>query len=146
MSLLLLFPTQAVGEAEIKNSAVPLVSGHVYRLTFRVRSSYAPQTLELLIRNSTELTTSLNTTFEIPTADAWKIFKFEFTAGATDPLSIIGITPTSVAQSLYFDNFKLIDLTIERKEYRIMRIQGSVLPGSFVQILTLREKTANETA
>jgi hypothetical protein len=145
MSLLLLFPSQAAGEAELRNSAVPLIINHQYRLTFRVRSSLI-QTFEILIRNSTGASISYNATRDILAADTWQTIKVEFTAVATDPLSILGITPTSLDQSFYVDKFNMIDLTVERKEYRIMRIQGSVLPGSFVQILTLREKTANETA
>jgi len=146
MSLLLLFSgSNAAGEVELRNSKVRLISGDLYRLTFRVRSSLI-QTIEMLLRDHTGVHISHNSTFDVIAADTWKTVKIEFTATFTDPLSILGITPQSYDQNFYVDKFNMINLSKERKQYRIMRIQGSVLPGSFIQILTLREKTANETA
>lgn len=88
---------------------------------------------------------SLNSSYGIKQVDKWKATSFDFTAVQTNENAQLRITPASLLQDIWFDKFRLIDLTLEKKQYRIMRIQGSVLPGSFIQILTLREKTANET-
>lgn len=144
MSLLLLLRSET-SSSELKNTKIKLISGHLYRLTFKVRAT-TPQTITVKMQNSTGLTVSLNSDADILEANTWQTIKKEFTAGASDDDSVLRLLIYATPQSIWFDKFNLIDLTIERKEYRIMRIQGSVLPGSFIQILTLREKTANETA
>ena len=133
------------GSCYLKHDKIRLISGHVYRFSFKVRSNHT-QDIGVKIQDDAGSYVSLDDSFSIKKINTWKQTHFEFTALETNFDAQIRITPESLLQNIYFDNFKLIDLTLERKEYRIMRIQGSVLPGSFVQILTLREKTANETA
>lgn len=146
MSLLFLLDGQAGGitACELRHSKIKIISGHVYKLSFRVRSTLAQQ-LNVRIQNSGGGTTSLNQN-KVITANEWQTIKFEFTASASDDNSVLRVVMQASIQEMWFDRFRLIDLTLHRRQYRIMRIQGSVLPGSFVQTLTLREKTANETA
>lgn len=146
MSLLLLFLPSGGGAQtlEFRHGNIPLISGNVYRLTFKARSTLA-QSFTVKIQNTAESVLHLNQTGDLE-ANEWKIFSYEFTALATDDLAKLSIYPYIAIQSFYADNFKLINLTKERKQYRIMRIVGSLLPGSFIQTLTLREKTASETA
>ena len=96
--------------------------------------------------NAAMSSNSLNDNYDLKTINAWKTAVFEFTGVTTDHNSVLKITPETEVQSIWFDKFRLYDLTLERKQYRLMRIQGSVMPGSFIQTLTLREKTAAETA
>lgn len=146
MSLLFLLDGVAGGitACELKHSKIKIISGHVYKLSFKIRSTLAQQ-LNVRVENSGGGTTSLNQN-KVITANAWQTVKFEFTASASDDNSVLRVILQASVQEVWFDKFRLIDLTMHRREYRIMRIQGSVLPGSFIQILTLREKTANETA
>ena len=148
MTLTILFLDSGVapvtGDVYLKHEKIKLLANHVYRLTFKVRSDIA-QTINTKALTSAAAANGLNTDKYIR-ADAWKVLQFEFTATTTDHNSQLRIQPASQAHTIYFDQFKLIDLTLERKQYRIMRIQGSVLPGSFIQTLTLREKTDAETA
>ena len=132
------------GDVYLKHDKVKLVTGHVYRLTYKVRSNIA-QTINTKALTSAGAANGLNTSKYIR-ADAWKTLQFEFTATTTDHNSQLRVQPASQAHTIYFDQFRLIDLTLERKQYRIMRIQGSILPGTFIQTLTLREKTTAETA
>lgn len=96
------------------------------------------------VDNSTGVTTSLNQTKHTP-ANLTKGLKFEFTATATDSNSRIRIFPSLTAQSFYIDKVVLIDLTKEKKNYRLLRIKGSIYPGTFIQTLTLREKLDTES-
>ncbi len=142
MSLLLFFATSDV--VAFRHNRIPLIAGHVYKLSIKVRSTIAT-TFNLLMTDSSIANVSLNAMPTIP-ANTWKMIAFEFTAVVTDNNSYLWVKPQTVAQDFYVDQAKLVDLTVERKQYRIMRIVGSVLPGSFIQTLTLREKTAAETA
>lgn len=142
MSLLLLFVTSNV--VAYTHRRIPLIAGNVYKLSFRVRSSLA-QTFSVFIADSSSVNISLSASPSI-LADAWTVIAYEFTAAATDPNSYMQIKMSEASQDIYLDQFRLINLTKERKQYRIMRIQGSLLTGSFVQSLTLREVSAQETA
>jgi len=143
MSLLLLFPSHGP-KTYLKHYRIPLIVGNIYKLSFKVRGDLQ-ELVTVLMTDSTQANISLSDSFEV-TQNQWKSPAFEFTALATDTNSyLIFIIPGDV-QNIYFDNFKLINLTRERKQYRIMRIQGSMTPGSFIQTLTLREKTTAETA
>lgn len=137
-------PAAISGDVYLKHDKVKLLTGHVYRLTYKVRSNIA-QTINTKALTSGGSSNGLNSNKYIR-ADVWKTLQFEFTATTTDHDSQLRVQPASQAHTIYFDEFKLIDLTLERKQYRVMRIQGSVLPGSFIQTLTLREKTDAETA
>mgnify|MGYP000898356396 CR=1 FL=1 len=133
------------GTAELRGINIPLVAGHQYNLTMMMRSTRA-QDINVKIQDSNLANQSESITKPIP-ANTWTPFNFKFTAAATDPESVIRITLNMESiQTFYIDKVRMIDLTIEQKQYRIMRIQGSMLPGSFVQTLTLREKTDAETA
>lgn len=142
MSLLLLFTSPDV--VNWRHRRIKLISGNVYKLSFRVRATVA-QTFNVMITDSTWLTQSLNANPTI-LADRWTTITYEFTAQATDNDSYLWIKVLTGSQDFYLDKFNLINLTTERKQYRIMRIQGSILPGSFIQTLTLREVTSAETA
>lgn len=146
MSLILLFlPTgSVVPQAKLVHSKVPIISGHQYELTFFVQSSQA-QNITTVIDNSSEDNKSLQQTKHIP-ANNFVQLKFNFSGVETDSLSKLIITLAAGIQTTYFDKFKLIDLTANTRQYRLMRIQGSLKPGGFIQTLTLREKTAAETA
>jgi len=134
-----------VGTIELRCGNIPLVSGQDYRLSFLCRSTIA-QTITVQVYNSTLVTVSKNT-YKIIPANIWKGFACDFTALATDANSVLRIFLTnSAVHSFYLDRVKLINLSKELKNYRVMRIQGSMLPGSFIQTLTLREVTASETA
>jgi peptidoglycan/xylan/chitin deacetylase (PgdA/CDA1 family) len=129
--------------AEMMNDSIKLITGHEYRLLLKARSP-TDQTIRIKLDNSTGVTTNSETWHGL-VHDTTTTIKVEFTALATDDASRIHLAPT-IGMSAYFDDVTLIDLTEERKQYRVMRIQGSLIPGSFVQTLTLREKTASETA
>lgn len=137
-------PAVISGDVYLKHEKIKLITGHVYRLTYKVRSNIA-QTINTKALTSGAAANGLNSDKYIR-EDVWKTLQFEFTATTTDHNSQLRIQPASQAHTIYFDEFRMIDLTLERKQYRIMRIQGSVLPGSFIQTLTLREKTTAETA
>jgi hypothetical protein len=138
------FNYQTPPEAEFRGGNVPLISGHEYKLSFQVRSTKAQQ-INVKVQDSNNANESTSQYKTIPQNETITA-KFEFTAAATDNNSRVRIFPEAGYQDTYFDHFRLIDLTIERKQYRVMRIQGSMLPGSFIQALTLREKTDAETA
>ena len=104
------------------------------------------QDIGVKVQNAAGSQISLNSSYGLKYADTWKTASFEFTALETNAVSELRITPETAVQTIYLDKFRLYDLTQEMKEYRIMRIQGSLLPGSFLQTLTIREKTATETA
>lgn len=140
MSLLLLFPYHGT---ELR-STVKIVVGHQYQLICRVRSNVA-QTIRVRVDDSASANNSLDTT-KVLSADTWETINVTFTGAASDKNSQLRLLPDQVVQNFYADRFRLIDLTLDRKQYRIMRIQGSLVPGSFVQTLTLREKTDAETA
>jgi len=133
------------GDTYLLKSNISLKSGHDYRLTFRARSNEI-QDLTVVMQNIAGTQVSLNDTASITIVDRWQNLRLEFTAVETNKKSELRIYPETTDQILYLDNFNLIDLTNEQKIYRVMRIQGSILPGSFVQSLTLREKTSAETA
>lgn len=135
----------ATGEAYLLKSNISLKLGHEYRLTFRARSDQT-QDLTVMMQNIASTQISLNDTASITIANRWQNLRLEFTALETNKQSQLRVYPEAIDQTLYLDNFNLIDLTNEQKIYRVMRIQGSILPGSFVQSLTLREKTTAETA
>lgn len=135
----------ATGEAYLLKSNISLKLDHEYRLTFRARSDQT-QDLTVVMRNIAGTEISLNSTASITVANRWQNLRLEFTAVETNKKSELRVYPEAIDQTLYLDNFCLIDLTNEQKIYRVMRIQGSILPGSFVQSLTLREKTSAETA
>lgn len=135
----------ATGEVYLLKSNIPLKVSHEYRLTFRARSDQT-QELTVMMQNIAGTQISLNDTAPITIANRWQNLRLEFTALETNKQSQLRVYPEAIDQTLYLDNFNLIDLTNEQKIYRVMRIQGSILPGSFVQSLTLREKTTAETA
>lgn len=99
----------------------------------------------MIVENSAGSTESLNQR-KVITAGKLNTCQFEFNASATDPNSVLRIIMEAAVQVTRFDKFRLIDYTIYKKNYRLMRIQGSMFPGSFVQTLTLREVTDAETA
>lgn len=142
MSLLLFFATSDV--VAYRHNRIPLTLNHVYKLSMRVRATINT-TFNLLVTDSSIQNVSLNTSPSLY-ANTWKTVAAEFTAVKTDTNSSIWVKPQTVPHDFYVDKVFLTDLTLNRKEYRIMRIQGSMLPGSFVQTLTLREKTTAETA
>jgi len=147
MSLILLFLPHAAGgitALEYRNVDVPIITAHVYKLSFKVYSNLAQQ-LNVIVQNSAQSVTSLNK-YKVITANAWNTIQFEFTGGATDPNSLLRIVMQAAVQETRFDKFRMIDYTIYKKSYRIMRIQGSMFPGSFIQTLTLREVTDAEIA
>lgn len=132
------------GMIELRNAPFNIISGDTYRLSFKVRST-VNQLVGVKVSNSGLTTDSLDDDFRVY-ADEWKMKKFEFTATASDEASILRFIPsTDALHSLYIDKVTLINLSKDRKQYRIMRIRGSMFPGSFLQTLTVREKTANET-
>lgn len=145
MSLTLLFPTETgpTGDVYLKHDKIKIISGHVYRLSFVVRTNLAG-TINTKVLDSGGGNGSLNSDKYLVDAK-FKTFQFEFTGAITDHNSQIRIQPASAEQILYFDQFRLIDLTLDRKQYRIMRIQGSMFPGSFIQTLSLREFTPAES-
>lgn len=133
------------GTIEIRCADIPLVIGQQYRLSFMFRSTLA-QYITIEIYNSGLTTPSLSTTRYVP-ANTWKGIKDDFTCAVTDDNSILRIHLSNDADhDAYIDKVRIVNLTKELKSYRIMRIQGSLLPGSFIQTLTLREVTASETA
>ncbi len=142
MSLLLFFASS--DSIVWKHRRIPLIAGNVYKFSVKIRATVA-QTFNIVFTNRSYTTNGLNARPTIA-ANVWKTFAYEFTALETDNDSFLLIKPSAIAHQFYVDGAKLINLTKERKQYRIMRIQGSVLPGTFVQTLTLREKTATETA
>lgn len=143
MSLLLFFARPEA--VQYRHERIKLVAGHTYKLSIKVRSTVAPQTIIIYLTNSA-YTLQAATYPTILTADTWQMITLEFTATLSDNNSILWIKPNATSQSFYLDKANLIDLTVERKQYRIMRIVGSMMPGTFIQTLTLREKTATETA
>ena len=133
------------GEAEIRATDLPLIVGHQYRLGFSARVA-ADHNIAVIVTNQDEDNHSLNTDFEAK-AGGLKRYKYTFTAVETDDHSTLLLKPDIDAiETIYIDNFELIDLTMEQKSHRLVRIQGSMRAGSFVQTLTLREITASETA
>lgn len=146
MSLLLLFPQAAVALTEVylKYTPIKIVASDDYRFSFRVRSDTAQQ-LHIKVVDSAGGNASLDIYRHIE-ADTWEVIKSEFSGVASDTASQIFIYVSAEVQEIFVDDFKLYNLSVERKEYRIMRIQGRMRPGSFLQTLTLREKTAAETA
>lgn len=128
----------------LNHNLIRLITGHVYRLTMNVRTN-TQQSITVKMTDSTAATVSLNQAISIA-ADRWEKLSFEFTAGVSDFHSILSVILANQEQEFWIDTLRLIDLTKERKEYRLMRIKGSLLPGSFIQTLTLREKTTAETA
>lgn len=138
-------PGLSDGTVEMRAGNIPLVSGQVYRLAFKVRSTRS-QNINIKMQESTLTTDSVNITRHL-LADTWKQIHYEFTAQATDADSKLRIfLDMDDVQEFWLDEVELFNLSKERKQYRVMRIQGSMLPGSFVQTLTLREKTSSETA
>lgn len=135
----------ATGTGEIRANNIPLIAGDTYLLRMWMRAN-REETINVKVQDSALANQAANENRLLP-ADTWTPFNFEFTAVATDVASVIRITlnMTSI-QNFYIDRCILINLSKEKKQYRIMRIQGSLLPGSFVQNLTLREKTDAETA
>lgn len=132
------------GSAKLILNGVKLVSGHVYRLSFKARSTEASSVqIQVVDRN---LANQSLTTIKNLSANIWKTLNAEFTAAASDTDSKVVLTPEAIVQTFYIDEVKVIDLTLERKSYRIVRIQGSMMPGSYIQTLTLREVNAQETA
>lgn len=145
MSVASFSPGVSDGTIELRSGNLPLVSGQLYRLTMKVRSTRT-QNIDVDVQDSALANPSLDATRTI-TANIWETLKFEFTAAATDADSKLRIhLDMDDVQEFWVDDCDLFNLTKERKQYRIMRIQGSMLPGSFIQTLTLREKTAQETA
>ena len=132
------------GAAKLILSGVNLVSGHVYRLILKARSTMA-SSVQIQVVDENLANQSL-TTIKNLSANIWKVLSAEFTAAATDDNSKMIITPEAILQSFYVDEVSIIDLTLERKSYRLVRIQGSMMPGSYIQTLTLREVNAQETA
>lgn len=133
------------GTVELRGANIPLEAGVVYKLSFMVRSSVAQQ-IRIQLVDSGLANDSIDA-YRALQANTWRTLAFEFTAQATDSASILRIHLEMTAlHNFYIDKAKLIDLTQNRKEYRLMRVRGSMMPGSFIQKLTLREKTANETA
>jgi len=142
MSLLTLFLPRGV-KTELQKT-IPLIANHEYRLTFKVRSTVA-QTIRTLIEDQTQTTTISLSVKEIP-ANIWTQFKVIFTPVASHQAALLRIRFENVSQNFWADDFKLYDMTKELKQYRVMRIKGSVFPGTFIQTLTLREKTDNENS
>jgi len=142
MSLLLFFATSDV--VALRHNRIPLILGNVYKLSLKVRATINT-TFNILMTDSSIQLVSLNVSPSVY-ANTWKTIAFEFTAVKSDNNSSLWIKPQTVPHDFYVDKVNLFNLTKDRKEYRVMRIQGSMLTGSFVQTLTLREKTAAETA
>ena len=138
-------PAVGTGTVELRCSNIPLVSGDEYTLLIWVRTNRAQQ-INVVVTDSSLASDSLDVNRYV-VADTWIPLKFDFTAVATDTDSKLRIDLNMDAvQEFYIDDVFLINRTFEEKEYRIMRIKGSFRPGGFKQTLTLREKTAAETA
>lgn len=131
-------------QAEIRQANIPLIVGHEYRLVLNVRGT-REQNVTVKMETSGGASQGLNQTYSIE-ANRWTTKRFDFTALSTNLNNYLRVFPQATNQNFYIDNVSLIDLTRERKEYRIMRIQGSVVPGSFIQTLTIREKTSQESS
>lgn len=143
MSFLLLLLSPEDNLLKLTYTGLKLVNGHTYRLTIKLRSN-VEQNPQFRVTNNAGDTETINESWPLA-ADSTKVFKIEFTPTYTENDAILEITFSPEAQELYFDDARLIDLTLERKEYRVMRIIDSQLAGSYIQTLTLREKTASES-
>lgn len=142
MSLLTLFLPRGV-KTELQRN-IKLIANHQYRLTFKVRSTVA-QNIRTIIEDHTQTTTINLADKDIP-ANIWTQFKVVFTPAISDETALLRIRFENVSQNFWVDDFKMYDLTKEMKAYRVMRIKGSIFPGTFIQTLTLREKTDNENS
>jgi hypothetical protein len=132
------------GDIKVKATDIPLILGHSYRLSFEARATVSVN-VQVQVTNEEETVENLSSDFHIKEANVWNTRKFEFTATETDEHSTLIFKPDLLeTHSFYVERVSIIDLTIEQKNYRLMRIQGSMRPGSFVQTLTLREVTDSE--
>lgn len=138
-------PSVGTGTVELRCSNIPLTNGEEYVLSLKMRASRT-QNVDVDIYDSGLSTQSLDKVATV-VADTWKQFAWTFTAQATDLDSKLRIhLNMDAVQDFYVDDVVLLNLTKEEKEYRLMRIKGSMRPGSFTQELTLREITESETA
>jgi hypothetical protein len=142
MSLLLLYHPSR--EVKLINSPVNLDSSHQYRCSFKVWCDTNASIEYGFVDSSDGAQHTYGSQFIV--AETWTTVTFTFTPTTTDNASRLVIHLPDDANTFRFDDANLLDLTSEQLSYRVMRIQGSMNPGSYVQTLTLREKTAAETA
>ena len=128
---------------KIHYSPINIISGHQYKLVFRVRPT-ANVDIRFKLQDILGTTIDLDDT-KMAYANIWKIISATFTATFSGSDAELFIQPNvSEIMDIYIDQVVLIDLTVEQKSYRLMRIQGSMMPGSFLQTLTLREIAEGE--
>ncbi len=142
MSQLLLFlPSH---EVKLVASPVKITNTHQYRLEVMIWGQLAFTIQDTPMTTAGVLIGAIGEQ-AIP-AGTWTKMVHRFTATATALSGQIVIRFPTAGNTIRIDDAKLIDVTLETKQYRIMRIKGSMFPGSYIQTLTLREKTATETA
>lgn len=133
------------GTLAMKLGDIKIIAGHDYSLSALVYSTESID-VDMRVYESTETILQGQQTRFIASG-AWKVIKMEFTALNDDDNGILWLNiPATTPYQFRVDRVRIYDLTKEKKLYRLMRIQGSMRPGSFVQTLTLREKTASESA
>lgn len=142
MSQLLLFLPS--NEVKLAASPIGLISGREYQVDFMIWMNTAAQVQVTMMTEADALIGSIVQKY-IP-AQTWTKYKFTFTSTVTDSAAQMVVRIPVDPNTMRFDDVHVIDLTDETKQYRVMRIQGSLKPGGFIQTLTLREKTAAETA
>lgn len=124
-------------------SPVKLISGDQYRLTFEV---WGDTTDDISYGFESSGGLGISNTSETVPGGGWIPLNLTFTSTISDDESKLVIHLPEATNVWRFDNFKMINLTKEQTNYRVMRIQGKVHPGQFLQTLELREVTATETA
>lgn len=133
------------GTLVMKCGDIKIIAGHEYSLSLLVYSTLSID-VDMRMYESSE-TTLQGEQIRFVALGAWKLIKMTFTALNTDDNGVLWLNlPATAVYQFRADRVRIYDLTKEKKEYRLMRIQGSMRPGSFVQTLTLREKTAAESA
>lgn len=144
MSLLLLFQNQApsLTSVYLKNTPFKIISGDTYSLSFWAQSNKSQQ-IQVRVFDSAGGNSSLNA-YRYLVADTPELLKFDFTGAASDDNSQLRIILDASVHNFYIDRVILINLSKERKSYRLVQIKGDMRPGSFLQTLTLREVDANE--
>lgn len=142
MSQLLLFLPS--NEVKLAASPISIISGREYQIDFMIWMQTAAQVQVTFMTEADALIGSIVQKY-VP-ASTWTKYKFNFTPNVTDSAAQMVVRIPTDPNTMRFDDVHVIDLTNESKQYRIMRIQGSLKPGGFIQTLTLREKTAAETA
>lgn len=142
MSQLLLFLPS--NEVKLVAEPISLTNTHEYRGEFMIWVLTAA-TVQITMLDSADVLIGSVIEKYIP-ASTWTKYAFTFTSTVTDVAAQMVVRIPTDPNTMRFDDVHIIDLTNESAQYRVMRIQGSMKPGGFIQTLTLREKTAAETA